>query len=153
MSDKLLFWSMGDEAFRFLSNYHRSNFRLFVDSVDYGVVWPTVEHYYQASKAVNSEEMIWIASSPTPKEAKHRGYKCKPRSDWDDVKDVVMHGALEAKFKQNEELLNMLLLTDGFELVHFAPWGDTYWGVDKTYNGQNKLGVMLMELRHKLGGK
>ena len=74
------------------------------------------------------------------------------RADWDSVKEDVMYKGLKFKFTQDEVLRQSLLCTEGFELIEYAPWGDTYWGVDKEYNGQNRLGVLLMRLRDELKG-
>ena len=69
------------------------------------------------------------------------------------LKDGVMLTALREKFGQNADLAEMLLLTDGFELIEFAPWGDTYWGVDKNKVGRNMLGKLLMIVRDELKEK
>jgi len=37
-------------------------------------------------------------------------------------------------------------------LIEYAPWGDTYWGVDRSHKGLNRLGVLLMKRRDELMG-
>ena len=145
MADKLYFWSGGDEAFKFLSNFYRSPFRL----GNCGIVWPCVENYYQAAKAASDDEFVFIASSATPTIARQRGKDCVLVDDWDKKRDDVMRDALVAKFSQNEDLRDMLLATDGFELIHFSPW-DLYWGINKRDIGQNELGKLLMKIRDEM---
>ena len=60
------------------------------------------------------------------------------------MKDIVRE-----KFKQNDDLMRMLLIDTGNEeLVEGNYWGDSFWGVDlKTNEGENHLGIILMELR------
>ena len=125
----------------FLSNFSPSLLNI------NGIVFTTVEHYYQAMKSICYEDYLAIANCPTPKEAKKLGYKVKLRSDWDKIKDSVMSYALYVKF--SDKLLQMQLLsTQDEELVEGNDWGDVYWGVcSKTGNGQNKLGKLLMEIR------
>ena len=143
--DRIYFQSKGAEDFRFLSNFHRSVFR---DGTS-GIVWQSVEHYYQSQKALDCDEFVWVASSATPKLARQRGQKVKTREDWDVVKEDVMREALGFKFRQSEDLKKMLLMTEGFELYEWAPW-DGYWGTGKDGNGKNRLGILLMELREQL---
>lgn len=79
--------------------------------------------------------------------------KMTTQKDWKFNHIPVMREVLELKFTQNVELRKSLESTDGKELLHYAPWGDTYWGVDKDLKGRNTQGKMLMELRDKFLGK
>jgi hypothetical protein len=54
------------------------------------------------------------------------------------------------KFEQNPDIAEMLMATEGFELVEYAPWGDTFWGVGKDHEGKNNLGKILMKIRGEL---
>lgn len=145
--ETVYFNSKDAEEFRFLSNFYRSPF--FIDFM----LWDTVEHYYQASKAKNEADRLKIWRTKTPGEAKKLGKTVEIKDDWDDLKDGVMLEAVREKFRQNEGLREMLLATDGFELVEFAPWGDTYWGVDKDKQGKNRLGKILMHVREEFKRK
>ena len=115
-------------------------------------VWPTVEHYYQAMKFPN--DPVWqeeIRNARTPAAAKRMGLdRAHPvRADWEAVKVPYMRMALEAKFRQNPTALAYLLQSQGRQLV-YSTKADPFWGEGRGGNGQNKLGVLLMEVRQKL---
>lgn len=151
MSEKpntIYFQSKGFPEFRFLSNFYMSEF---LDPE--GNSWRSVEHYYQAWKSLDPNVRALIAGAPDCRTAKKLGNDKRVlelTEDWPIRKDVVMLDAVRMKFGQSPELTEMLLATDGFDLVEYAPWGDTYWGVDKNYEGQNKLGKILMRVRQEL---
>lgn len=145
--EKILFQSKSFPEFRFLSNFH-----IALMEID-GERWMSVEHYYQASKATHPETKNDIKNCLTPAEAKKLGrHVCIPHN-WDEIKDGIMLKAVRAKFRQHLDLREKLLLTEGYELVEYAPWGDTYWGVDKNLNGENRLGKILMLVRFELAGE
>ena len=52
--------------------------------------------------------------------------------------------------EQHPNLQELLLATGARPIYEYAPWGDTYWGVDATLNGRNMLGSMLMMVRSVL---
>jgi hypothetical protein len=60
-----------------------------------------------------------------------------------------MRMALEAKFRQNPTALAYLLQSQGRQLV-YSTKADPFWGEGRGGDGQNKLGVLLMEVRQKL---
>lgn len=131
-----------DGEYAFLSNYSASPFR-----VDY-VLFPTMEHYFQANKANNQNDYLRIAYAPTPGEAKRLGRKIQLRPDWEKIKDNIMLTGLRKKFA-DPELRNLLLATGDEELVEGNYWRDTYWGVCNGV-GQNKLGKLLMQVREEI---
>lgn len=131
-----------DGKYFFLSNFSPSPFR-----VDY-VLFPTMEHYFQANKADNQNDYLHIAYAPTPGEAKRLGRKIQLRSNWEEIKDEVMLTGLRKKFA-DPELRNLLLATGDEELIEGNYWGDTYWGVCNGV-GQNKLGKLLMQVREEI---
>lgn len=128
--------------YAFLSNYSASPFR-----INY-VLFPTMEHYFQANKADNQNDYLHIAYAPTPGEAKRLGRKIQLRPDWEEIKDNVMLTGLRKKFA-DPELRNLLLATGDEELIEGNYWGDTYWGVCNGV-GQNKLGKLLMQVREEI---
>ena len=81
-------------------------------------------------------------------DAKKLGKRVNIRPDWNDVKDTMMLNILRAKFMQNPDLQKRLMLST-YEIVEDNSWGDTYWGVCNG-TGQNKLGVILMQVREEL---
>lgn len=126
----------------FLSNFYRSPFRY------EGIVYPTVEHYFQAQKTMDKNKRKEIAAAMTPGVAKRMGRHGELRSDWEEIKDDVMYQGLMLKFSQ-EPLRQWLLETGDQELIEGNTWGDTYWGmVDGV--GRNQLGKTLMRVRAEL---
>lgn len=131
---------------RFLSNFH------IAPIVHNGIVYQTTEHFYQAQKAIDDDDLFHlIVNCDGPKEAKRLGAQVKiDKQRWEAIKDVIMLKALRLKFSQHDDLAEKLLATANVRLIEWAPWGDTYWGVDKNYQGQNKLGKLLMKVREEL---
>jgi predicted NAD-dependent protein-ADP-ribosyltransferase YbiA (DUF1768 family) len=61
-----------------------------------------------------------------------------------------MRTALKLKFNPGSEAARLLVETGWDYLVEYAPWGDTFWGVDRDHLGQNWLGRLIMERRAQL---
>ena len=70
------------------------------------------------------------------------------RSDWEEVKDQVMHEIVYIKFNNSSILKKSLLATGDAILLEDAP--NDYWGIGKGGKGQNKLGKILMQVRKEL---
>jgi hypothetical protein len=69
---------------------------------------------------------------------------------WHDVRDYVMFAIQLAKFTQHKEFRDKLLATGDAEIIEGNDHGDSYWGVNnKTGNGLNKLGKILMVIRDR----
>ena len=131
-----------DGEFAFLSNFYPSPI------TDGNLIFPTVEHYFQAAKTTNIEEYEKIAAADTPGQAKRLGRKVTLRPDWEEVKDQVMLDALRKKFS-DDKLRSMLLTTGEEYLIEGNTWGDKYWGVCGGI-GLNHLGKLLMQVRDEL---
>lgn len=129
------------EEHRFLSNFWPSPLMLGIH------IYPTLEHAYQAAKAVEASDREWIRSAETPGQAKRRGQSVECRTDWDDVKLEVMRDLLYLKFMRGSLLAEKLDQTGDAHLAEGNTWGDTFWGVDETQGGLNHLGQLLMEIR------
>lgn len=130
---------------RFLSNFYPAK-------IEYeGLLYPTVEHAYQAAKSDSVAERMFIAKAETPGKAKKIGKMLTLRPDWETVKDTVMLTLLTEKFKQ-PDLAQRLLNTGESLLVEGNNWGDTYWGVCEG-DGLNRLGELLMVVRDKLNNE
>lgn len=126
----------------FLSNFYP------VEIMWEGRTYASSEHLYQAMKAGTEEEMEWVRTAPTAKEAKFRGQRVRATADWGERRIGAMMSTLEAKFDQHPELAARLDATRDAELVEGNTWGDTFWGVDADMGcGENHLGKLLMELR------
>ena len=120
--------------------------------VEFDNEWrPTVEHYFQAQKFDDAEYRARIRRAGKPKEAKTLGRsRAFPlRSDWEDVKDVIMYGAVRKEFLTHSVPRELLLDTGDEELVENAPM-DAYWGCGPDGNGLNKLGKILMRVLDEL---
>ena len=118
---------------------------------DEGIWWDTSEHYYQAMKSVIGREREYVRVAPSPFQAKKRGSEeINVTTDWPERKFQAMRKALGYKFAPGTEAAGLLKCTGIDYLIEWAPWGDTVWGVDKSGQGQNWLGRMLMEQRERL---
>lgn len=127
---------------RWLSNFWPAPVRMS------GVVYPTVEHAYQAAKTTDPSLRQQIAAVRSPAEAKRLGRRLPLRPDWEQIKQPVMLACLRAKFR-HPELHARLLATGDALLVEGNAWGDRYWGVCRGI-GQNHLGRLLMQVRNEL---
>jgi ribA/ribD-fused uncharacterized protein len=141
MADRIDSFS-GD--YRFLSNFHPSPI------VVRSIVFPTVEHAYQAAKyrkdvADRTGLQASMAAVPSPGVAKRRGRAIELRPDWETVKIPIMRALLGLKFA-DEGLRALLRATAPAELVEGNTWGDRFWGVCNG-QGENHLGRLLMEVR------
>jgi len=133
------------DKLRFLSNFY------------YHQGW-TAEHRFQAEKALNRTMKNSILWSSSPQAAKRMGNSVPLTPDlvemWDEAKDMIMKEVLTQKF-EIDEMRDLLLSTKDALLIEGNTWHDQYWGDcrcsrHKKTAGQNKLGQLLMEIRHKL---
>jgi len=110
---------------------------------------PTVEHCYQADKAVYLIDAERVLLASTPGKAKRIGRAIACRSDWDAIKITRMAYWLDIKFA-NPYLGNKLIeMTGDRDLIEGNTWGDKFWGkVDG--DGENWLGRLLMDKRDRL---
>lgn len=116
-------------------------------------IWPTTEHYFQGMKFEGTEHEEVIRAAPTPMEAAKMGRdRSRPlRSDWEQMKDDVMSTAILAKVGQHPSVRNLLLSTGDCRLIEHTS-NDSYWADGGDGTGQNKLGLILMEIRNSLEG-
>ena len=118
-----------------------------------GLVYPSLEHAYAASRTddLSVKEMIRIC--PTPGEAKEYlgDHDMKPPNSWTISKKIfVMEALLFLKFGGQEPLLTKaLMLTGDAELIEGNNWKDRFWGVCNG-EGENHLGKLLMKIREQL---
>ena len=125
-----------------------SNFAEHPMDID-GHRYATVEHYFQAMKAVSAQDHDRIRDAATPDEAKRLGREVDLAPDWRDRRTGVMRRALAAKFTPDSEAGRFLLATGEATLIEGNDWGDQLWGVSDG-RGRNLLGVLLMERRGAL---
>ena len=129
--------------YRFLSNFWPATV---TDGV---IIYPTVEHAYQAIKTLNLTERRKISQLPKPGMAKRYGKTVALREDWENLKIMFMASLLYQKFSSHPELTKKLIATGDVELNEGNHWGDTFWG-KYNGNGENHLGKMLMDVRKSL---
>jgi ribA/ribD-fused uncharacterized protein len=137
-----IFFLRTNEPNGYLSNFYPA--KVVLD----GIVYPTSEHCYQAQKATNREDLIFVAAQPSARDAKRAGYQIKLRDDWEDVKIDVMLKVLRLKFIQNTNLGKRLISTGDADLHENFP-GDSYWSYNNGH-GQDMLGTLLMMVRSEL---
>lgn len=155
--------------YRFLSNFYPCNLpAIYLTAESYfftelhdvrffdeeEIIFPTVEHFFQAMKSKKWEDWKFIYSLKTAKEAKQEGRKLELRKDWETVKLDIMDVGLCGKFskKYNPDLLRKLLYTGDSLLIEGNYWHDNFWGdctceKCKGIKGENNLGKLLMEVR------
>jgi ribA/ribD-fused uncharacterized protein len=136
--------------YAFLSNFYPSPIKVTEKGGEPVIVYPTVEHAYQAAKTNDAKTKRLIAAKDTPGKAKRAGGKRGIIRDldqdvWESKKLPVMLSLIIAKFS-NPVLGKQLLATGDEELVEGNNWNDTFWGVCRG-QGQNHLGKILMQVR------
>ena len=130
----------------YLSNFYQHN-----QTHDH-IVYPSNEHWYQASKTLDPERRAWIWESSTSGIAKKRGNHKSVvlRPDWETYKFEAMMTGLRQKFPKGSVLAERLLATGDDYLVEYTRWNDRIWGVGTDKQGQNWLGRLLMRRRDEL---
>jgi ribA/ribD-fused uncharacterized protein len=131
-----------EAGYEFLSNFHPSTVRFD------GVLYPTVEHAYQASKSLDPKVRDLIRRARTPADAKKLGQGVSVRPDWPEIKLQIMRGLIREKF-ENPFLRPLLLSTENSLLILNNRWNDRFWGVCRG-DGENWLGKILMEERERI---
>lgn len=145
--------------FKEFSNMHEAPMQI------NGITFPTVEHYFQWSKAKQFGDATAsekIMKTPSPKSVKALGKKVVgfKEDEWNEKKDQIMRTALKAKFTQHPELLAKLRSTKDRPIGEANP-RDKYWGIGTSsdtskakdpakWPGKNVLGKLLEELRNEL---
>ena len=130
----------------FLSNFYPSRI------LYRGTFWPTVEHAFQATKAKDLSFDEYIQNLPFPGQAKKVGRRLELREDWEEIKVDVMTDLVLLKFTQNRDLKEKLLKLQYEYLEEGNYWHDNFWGncycpKCERIEGQNILGIILMEVR------
>lgn len=138
-----------DGAYSFLSNFYDCEIR---ERLSDGtrIVYPSVEHAYQASKTLDPEIRRRVADEPTPGKAKRAGGRngyVIMYPEFEAEKVDIMRDLLLKKFS-NPHFKELLLSTGNLILIEGNTWGDQFWGYDmRAKRGYNVLGQLLMEIR------
>jgi len=136
--------------YRFLSNFYGC-------AVEYeGMLYPTTEHAYQAAKSTNPIQRAIFQTIPQerPNEAKQLGGIIERREDFDNVRKQVMLDLQRLKYAQ-KDFKEKLLATGDAILIEGNHWHDNFWGNCicrrcEDIEGQNNLGLAIMQVRDEL---
>ena len=145
----------------YLSNWYPVEFNLYFK--DKGYKFYNVEQAMMAGKAMlfkDIESFNKILKTPNPRSVKRLGRKVKnfDPSVWDKYKKYIVKAAVYSKFKTNHKLRYELFSTGNKYLAEDSPY-DKVWAIgtkskkhkeNKTWPGQNLLGIILMEVRETL---
>ena len=129
----------------YLANY--SNHSFVVD----GVLYKTVEHYYQAMKYDDLDIRERIIKAETPKEASNigRDRNNKRIDNFKSIKNKVMYKGILEKFRQNRDIAYKLIETRN-SLIGEATIDEYYWGLGKDKSGKNNIGKILVKVRKQI---
>lgn len=113
-----------------------------------GLTFPSAEAAFQASKYREAKDRQ-VFQRLKPQNIKQKGSQITPWPGWEEQADSIMREILRMKFTQHPELKERLLATGERRLIagnkskKIGPWGKnlTLW------EGENRLGTMLMDLR------
>lgn len=130
------------KEFDFLSNFYEQ------PVVADNLIYPTLEHAFQAAKTDDIKEKATIAAAKTPGKAKRLGKKATLIEGWNEQRLVVMLELVRRKF-EHKKLRQLLLQTGDRPLIEGNNWGDTFWGICKG-RGQNHLGKILEQVREEI---
>lgn len=159
MDKKIVCFHNPDENNGYLSNWYLSDFK-----AD-GVKFSSMEQYMMYQKAVLFEDNVTagkILQTDDAGKIKALGRKIPGYNDtiWNGARQIIVYNGLLEKFRQNKELMDLLLETGGHILAECAVM-DKIWGIGismkdenrfdiSKWKGQNLLGFALMEARKKL---
>lgn len=134
-----------NDAYGYLSNFAPYPFEI------NGLIWSTLEHYFQAQKFLDKaiQEKIRRLKSPMDAALEGRNRENPLRSDWEVVRDDIMRLAVFEKFRQNPAIRRELLATGHATLIEHTK-NDNYWADNGDGTGKNMLGIILMETRKRL---
>ena len=129
-------------TYYFLSNFYTA-------PITYqGITYLNNEAAFQSMKTEYRDERKKF-SKLSPSDAKKLGRSIPLRRGWENMKETHMYEINLAKYTQHKNLKEKLLATDQYYLEEGNHWGDREWGtVDGV--GDNKLGKILMRIRHEL---
>lgn len=156
MEKFIFFWKQTEKPYGCFSNWYRSNFILEdikFNCVEQYMMWKKAKIFGDDSKATEILSVV----NPWEQKAKGREVKNFDKAVWDKVCKQVVYDACKAKFEQNTKMMDILLETEGCEIVEASP-SDNIWGIGlaeddrralskSTWKGSNYLGEVLTKLR------
>lgn len=146
--------------YRFLSNFH------LCDVWFEGILYPSSENAYMASKTLDPNIRILFSKNPpaqmlrfkdkkdrdneieinpnkhlSPAGARKFGQTIELRPDWENIKYDMMLSIVFDKFWRNKDIQILLLDTGDKYLEELNHWGDKFWGV---YTWDSKAGRVYL---------
>jgi ribA/ribD-fused uncharacterized protein len=116
-----------------------------------GVIYPSAQNAFEASKLPEqADREIFVSCPPNEARFKAEGLPTIPKHKWLAKRVSVMTDIQKAKFMTNPELKELLLATGQKQLINANHYGDAFWGTNEIGEGENVLGVILMEFRESL---
>lgn len=147
--DEIRFYRASEKPYGCFSN-------LFQAEIYFEADWfPTAEHAYQAGKPRKAEVRRWLMDAPSPSllaMAAHGLYSWDIAPGWSKGRRDRMRRVVEAKFRQHEDLAEILLATGETRIVEAATVDNEVnrrWG-EVNGKGANWLGLILMDVRAAL---
>jgi ribA/ribD-fused uncharacterized protein len=140
---------------RWVSNWFSNMLIMYKPIIYQGITYYTVENFYQAMKMpkdrIDLRKELAHMEPHVVKRAVRNKNKYPWREDWTKELSIkVMKSGLEKKFTVNNSWGIKLIGTEG-DIVEWNNWGDVFWGADiKTGEGENHLGLLLMNIRKDL---
>lgn len=142
-----------------LSNFYQPEHGL----VYHGIHFDTAEHLYQFRRAYahyddDVAEMLTQNNYLRPGEAKRLAdTHVQNSTEWNETKaEEVMTDILNIRAEQDLEFCEELIKTEDRVLVHTVPdliWGTGSYKMQSEFSGQNRFGMLLMNLRERLRAK
>lgn len=119
-----------------------------------GQLWPSVEHYFQAQKFLDSSLRDRIRETTLPLDAKSLAWRLQTKSlrpDWSRVRLSFMAKGVRAKCQQNRDVAETLRHTWPLPIFEDS-LEDAHWGIGKSGKGKNWAGRVLMKIREEAFG-
>jgi len=118
-----------------------------------GITYACAEAAFQAQKCSSNKQKRKFANLTGDQAFKKAKTLTLPQN-WHTNKFQIMKEIVTEKFK-DPKLKGLLLATKGAELVEHNPvvGRDKTWSDNHDGSGENKLGIILMQVRQSLGGK
>lgn len=115
-----------------------------------GTLWPSVTHYVEANKFRDGEIRFKIQMAESIDQVVQivMSHENHIREDWHAVRDSVMRNALLARAKQSEAFRAALARTSDARIEYKC--SDSYWGLGSDDRGENRVGMLLVEMRQSL---
>ena len=142
----IMFYNREDPFYEFTNFFPCDN--LFMNNIQ----WRTSEHYFQAMKFYGTPYFHQVGMLPSPRDA--FSFSRKPQvmkwthPRWHSIKLIVMLNVLRAKFRINHFAQILLRTGDAWLIEHTKI--DKFWGDGGDGSGENKLGILLMQVRSEL---